>query len=63
MACLGLEPGAAGWYAQTNPLSYGGTLKIQGLNLFLLLVQSVCNSFAIFIFTSSISLIFFLPRR
>ena len=24
MACLGLEPGAAGWKAQTNPLSYGG---------------------------------------
>ena len=22
--CLGLEPGAAGWKAQTNPLSYGG---------------------------------------
>ena len=25
MMCLGLEPGAAGWKAQTNPLSYGGT--------------------------------------
>ena len=25
MACLGVEPGAAGWKAQTNPLSYGGT--------------------------------------
>ena len=24
MVCLGLEPGAAGWKAQTNPLSYGG---------------------------------------
>ena len=24
MACLGLEPGVAGWWAQTNPLSYGG---------------------------------------
>ena len=23
MVCLGLEPGAAGWKAQTNPLSYG----------------------------------------
>ena len=22
MACLGVEPGAAGWKAQTNPLSY-----------------------------------------
>ena len=26
MACLGVEPGAAGWKAQTNPLSNGGTL-------------------------------------
>ena len=25
MMCLGFEPGAAGWKAQTNPLSYGGT--------------------------------------
>ena len=25
MVCLGFEPGAAGWKAQTNPLSYGGT--------------------------------------
>ena len=22
---MGLEPGAAGWKVQTNPLSYGGT--------------------------------------
>ena len=27
MVCLGLEPGVAGWKAQTNPLSYGGTPK------------------------------------
>ena len=26
MVCSGLEPGAAGWKTQTNPLSYGGTL-------------------------------------
>ena len=26
MVCLGVEHGAAGWKAQTNPLSYGGTL-------------------------------------
>ena len=26
MVCLGVEPGVAGWKAQTNPLSYGGTL-------------------------------------
>ena len=25
MVCLGLDPWAAGWKAQTNPLSYGGT--------------------------------------
>ena len=25
MVCLGLEPGAAEWKVQTNPLSYGGT--------------------------------------
>ena len=25
MACLGVEPGLAGWKAQMNPLSYGGT--------------------------------------
>ena len=27
MVCLGLEPRAAGWKAQTNPLCYGGTPK------------------------------------
>ena len=26
MVCLELEPGATGWKAQTNPLSYGVTL-------------------------------------
>ena len=25
MVCLGVKPGPAGWKAQTNPLSYGGT--------------------------------------
>ena len=25
MVCLGLKPGAAGWKARTNPLSYGST--------------------------------------
>ena len=29
--CLGLEPGAAGWKAQTNPLSYGGTPIFESL--------------------------------
>ena len=27
MVCLGFEPGAAEWKAQTDPLSYGGTPK------------------------------------
>ena len=27
MVCLGVKPRAAGWKAQTNPLSYGGTSK------------------------------------
>ena len=31
MVCLGLEPGAAGWKAQTNPLSYGGTPSFETL--------------------------------
>ena len=31
MVCLGLEPGAAGWKVQTNPLSYGGTPMINPL--------------------------------
>ena len=26
MVCLGLKPGDAGWKAQVNPLSFGGTL-------------------------------------
>ena len=26
MVCLGFEPGVAGWKAETNPLSYGGTV-------------------------------------
>ena len=29
MVCLRFEPGAAGWKAQTNPLSYCGTSNIQ----------------------------------
>ena len=28
MACLGVDPGAVGWKAQTNPLSYGGTQEL-----------------------------------
>ena len=41
MVCLGLEPRAAGWKAQTNPLSYSGTptsqlLTIEGILVFFL---------------------------
>ena len=36
MVCLGFEPGAAGWQAQTKPRSYGGHPFIQlSLSLFL----------------------------
>ena len=35
MACLGVEPGAAWWKAQTNPLSYGGTPKVGDCYLFI----------------------------
>ena len=45
MVCLGIEPGAAGWKVQINPLSYGGTLlslyfKWAKLGLFFILVLS-----------------------
>ena len=39
MVYLGLDPGAAGFKAQTNPLSYGGTPTIK-----LLFVVSGCGS-------------------
>ena len=33
MVCLGVKLGAAGWKAQTNPLSYGGTHTLQSLTI------------------------------
>ena len=33
MVCLGFEPGAAGWKAHTNPLSYGGKLQLSILGV------------------------------
>ena len=33
MVCSLLEPRAAGWKTQTNPLSYGGTPKLTELYL------------------------------
>ena len=32
MVCLGFEPGVAGWKAQMNPLSYGGTPEVGHVN-------------------------------
>ena len=34
MVCLGFEPGAAGWKARTNPLSYSGLLILLLLFVF-----------------------------
>ena len=42
MVCLGFEPGAAGWKAETNPLIYSGTpinlrmTNLQKINIFLI---------------------------
>ena len=45
MVYLGLEPGAAGWQAQRNPLSYGGThVRICSLLNYVPLVSSYCQS-------------------
>ena len=32
MVCLGFKPGAAGWKARMNPLSYGGTPFVYSKN-------------------------------
>ena len=50
MACLGLEPGAAKWQAQTNPLSYGGTPT----KLFLFVGSFVANVPQVSVQTESI---------
>ena len=65
MVYLGLEPGAAGWYAQTNPLSYGCTASISFfLSLFIFLSVSLSyislfvtlpSSILLFIFSLSLS--------
>ena len=39
MVCLGLEPGAAGWKAQTNPMSYSGTPRFT-----FMFNQSLCTN-------------------
>ena len=41
MVCLGIEPGAAGWKAQTNPMSYGGTPKYISLSIYISLSLSL----------------------
>ena len=49
MVCLGLEPGAAVWKVQKNPLSYGGTpqrtrVRLVGkLEKFLVVFISQCT--------------------
>ena len=51
MVCLGLEPGVAGWKAQTNPLSYSGTpfssLSYSMVNG--LIVTCTCSHFSLFL--------------
>ena len=44
MVCLGFEPGAAGWKAQTNPLSYGGTPGIFIVPIFTCSMHSILFS-------------------
>ena len=72
MMCLGLEAVAAGWKAQTNPLSYGGTPKffngdtlshLPPHSLSLPLSPSLSLSLFLFLspFSLSVSLPFTLP--
>ena len=39
MVCLGFEPGAAGWQAQTKPRSYGGNPKKEKLTVKVILYE------------------------
>ena len=41
MVCLGFEPGAAGWKARTNPLSFGGTPRFV---YFYLIMKAECSA-------------------
>ena len=43
MACLGLEPRAAKWKVQTNPLSYGGTPYLTVFNVPILAPYYYCT--------------------
>ena len=45
MVCLGFEPGAAVWKAQTDPLSYGGTPIYLSIYQSLLLLCKTTLSF------------------
>ena len=58
MVCLGLEPGAAGWKAQTNPLNYGGNPIFSFSNLesdlYLRLTVSIFVSNCLFSFSSAL---------
>ena len=46
MVCLGLEPGAAGWKSQMNPLSYGGIPKWHFFTLGILFLETTSNVLA-----------------
>ena len=53
MVCLGFEPGAVGWQAYTNPLSYGGTphklfFKMGHRSLFLFIFSLLQTNFTLF---------------
>ena len=50
MVCLGFEPGAAGWKAQTTPLSYGRNCN--GSNAF---IQRLLGVYAMKTFQSTIT--------
>ena len=54
MVCLGVHPGAAGWKAQTNPLSYGGTPKCSTVMSIILSLYHICDIYCI-IFVDNLS--------
>ena len=50
MVCFGLEPSAAGWKVQTNPLSYGGTPKQHFYSIQFTDIQKSASVFCLIIF-------------
>ena len=49
MVCLGLEPGAAGRLAQTNPLSYGGAPYHHSYEIIILCATHFYVTFLLFL--------------